>query len=136
MPGTMETFICLILLRWRSHFYDHWYHPVFLFIPCIFSGTVNKNEKHFLLFSFGISSNTTVAKDPNDFFLLLFWQQKWFHLLRSNCNLNCFLIHRYIYFPVFFFAIVFILLQRDKYRFFKVQLWKEQRQICFLYKLG
>lgn len=63
-----KPFICLILSKWRSHFYDHWCHPVFFLIPWTFAGTVAKNEKHFLLFSSGIPYNTTVASDPNDFF--------------------------------------------------------------------
>lgn len=83
-------------------------------IPCIFSGTLAKNEKHFPLFSYGITYNTTVAKDPNDFFLLLVWHQKLFYLHRSNCNRNCFLIHRYIYFPVFF-LLLFLFLSKRKY---------------------
>ena len=104
-----KLFICLIISRWRSHFYDHWCHPVFLLIPCIFSGTVVKNEKHFPSFSYGIPYNTTVAKDPNDVFLLWVWHQKLFHLYTSSCNWNCFLIHRYIYFPVSFLLLILFL---------------------------
>lgn len=104
-----KLFICLIISRWRSHFYDHWCHPVFLLIPCIFSGTVAKNEKHFPSFSYGIPYNTTVTKDPNDVFLLWVWHQKLFHLYTSSCNWNCFLIHRYIYFPVFFLLLLLFL---------------------------
>lgn len=74
-------------------------------ISWAFSNTVPRNEKHFPLFSYGIqqhSNTTTVAKAPNDFFLLLIWPQKLFHLYKSNWNLNCFLIRKYIYFPVCF----------------------------------
>lgn len=60
------------------------------------------------LFFYGIPCKTTVAKDPNDSFLLLVWHQKVFHLYRSNYNLNCFLIHRYIYFPL---VMIFVSLQ-------------------------
>lgn len=104
-----KLFICLIISKQRSHFYDHWCHPVLLLIPCIFLDPVAKNEKHFPCFSYGIPYNTTVVKDPNDFFLLWVWHQKLFHLYRSNCNLNCFLIHRNIYFPVFFLLLILFL---------------------------
>lgn len=74
-------------------------------ISWTFSSTVSRIEKHFPLFSYGIqphSNITTVAKAPNDFFLLLIWPQKLFRLYKSNWNLNCFLIRKYIYFPVCF----------------------------------
>lgn len=100
-----KPFICLMLSSRRSHFYDHWCHPLFLPIPCIFSSAVAKNEKHFPLFSYGIPYNTTAAKDPND----LVWHQKLFHRYSSNCHLNCFLIHTYIYFPVFFLLLFLFL---------------------------
>lgn len=67
--------------------------------------TVPRNEKHFPLFSCGIqqhSNTTTAAQGPNEFFLLLIWLQKPFHLYKSNWNLNCLLFRKYIYFPVCF----------------------------------
>lgn len=68
-----------------------------------FSNTVPRNEKHFPLFSCGIqqhSNTTTAAQGPNEFFLLLIWLQKPFHLYKIKWNLNCLFFRKYIYFPV------------------------------------
>ena len=105
-----KLFICFIISRRRSHFNDHWCHPVFLFTACIFSGSLAKNEKHFPSISYRIPYNTTVAKDPNDFFLLWIWQPKLFHLKQLQSKF-CFLIHRYICFPVLFLLLLLFLLK-------------------------
>lgn len=107
MPAAMENlYLFLFLARRRSHFF------LTIDVPLVsthnswtFSNTVPRNEKRFLLFSCGIqqhSNITTVSKGPNDSFLLLIWPQKQFHPFKSNWNLNCLLIRKYIYFPVCF----------------------------------
>lgn len=104
-----KLFICFIISRRRSHFNDHWCHPVFLFTACIFSCTLAKNEKHFPSISYRIPYNTTVAKDASDFFLLQSGNRNCF--ISSNCNQNCFLIHRYICFPILFLLLLLFLLK-------------------------
>ena len=108
-----KLFICFIISRWRSHFNDHWCHPVFLFTACIFSGTLAKNEKHFPSISYRIPYSTTVAKDPNDFFLLWIWQLKLFHLKQLQSKL---LFDPQIHlFSCFILAIAFVSPQTHKY---------------------
>lgn len=57
------------------------------------------------------------------------------YFISSNCNQNCFLIHRYICFPVLFLLLLLFLLKHINI----IQVFKftsERKQICLLYKLG
>lgn len=121
-----------ILSRRRSLFYDRWCHPVFLLIPCIFAVTAaNMKSTPFVSLRDPTQQNSGKGS-KRFFFLLVVWHRQLFHLYRSNCNLNCFLIHRYIYFPGFFLAVVFVSLQTHQYNTdFKIHLWKREGKYAF-----
>lgn len=131
MPGAVETF-CFYSIKAKVTFLWPLMSPCFPPHSLYICSHCGQHEKYSLCFPPGSHTTKQWQRIQTIFFLLVVWHRQLFHLYRSNCNLNCFLIHRYIYFPGFFLAVVFVSLQTHQYNTdFKIHLWKREGKYAF-----